>query len=205
MPDSLSEKLEAAVWAAHSLYDRGKTSGSSANLSFLHSGEAYITASGSCFGTLRPADFARLSLDGESLDGKQGSKEFALHKALYDRGGVEAVLHTHSTYAAAWSCLTHPDPDSVIPPYTPYLEMKLGRVKLVPYGAPGSPDLFAKFRNAVCDANGYLLQNHGPLVCAKSIMDAYYAMEELEESARLAWMLEPVKERMGARYITEWE
>ena len=43
---------EQALWIAHSLFDRGKTSGTTANLSFRYGDLIYITCSGSCFGTL---------------------------------------------------------------------------------------------------------------------------------------------------------
>lgn len=194
---SLEEKLSEAVWVAHSLYVRSKTSGSSANLSFLHEGNIYITVSGSCFGTLEESDFARMSMEGESLDSKKCSKEFELHRALYEKGsGVNAVIHTHSTFAALWSCLIHENMNDVIPAYTPYLRMKLGKVVAVPYHRPGSPELFDSFRKCLTDTNGYLLKNHGPIVGAQTIMDAYYSLEELEESAKIAWMLrnEPDKE-----------
>lgn len=55
----LEQKLEDAVWAAHSLFERGKTSGSSANMSFYHDGKIYVSASGTCFGTLTKDDFFR--------------------------------------------------------------------------------------------------------------------------------------------------
>lgn len=58
----LNEKKAAAIWAAKSLFERGKTSGSSANISFLHEGAIYISASGTCFGTLGPDDFASASM-----------------------------------------------------------------------------------------------------------------------------------------------
>lgn len=72
----LEKKLMDAVWAANSLFARGKTSGSSANLSFMHEGKIYITASGTCFGTLTPDDFAIVSLEGECLNGKKASRSF---------------------------------------------------------------------------------------------------------------------------------
>ena len=34
-----------------------------------------------------------------------------------------------------------------------------------------------------------LLKAHGPVVPGKSIMDAFYCLEELEESAHIAWEL----------------
>ena len=52
MDKELEQKLEDAVWAARSLFERGKTSGSSANMSFYHEGKIYVSASGTCFGTL---------------------------------------------------------------------------------------------------------------------------------------------------------
>ena len=59
MENLLEEKTETAVWIAKSLFDRGKTSGSSANLSFLHRGIIYISGSGTCFGRLKPEEFWR--------------------------------------------------------------------------------------------------------------------------------------------------
>jgi len=49
MDSVLEEKIKAAVWTAHSLFDRGKATGSSANMSFRHNNQIYISASGSCF------------------------------------------------------------------------------------------------------------------------------------------------------------
>ena len=40
MDKELEQKLEDAVWAARSLFERGKTSGSSANMSFYHEGKS---------------------------------------------------------------------------------------------------------------------------------------------------------------------
>ncbi len=187
---TLNEKLSQAVWVAHSIYDRGKTSGSSANISFIHDGVIYISASGTCFGSLTEDDFAVMTPDGTSLNSKKCSREFGLHKTFYtDKNGIGAVIHTHSTFATLWSCLKHENRDDLLPAYTPYLKMRLGDIRLVPYAPPGSEELFAAFRERVCDLNGYLLQNHGPIVGGKDILDAYYSLEELEESAHIAWLL----------------
>ena len=100
----LEQKYADAVWAARSLFDRGKTAGSSANLSFLHNGNIYITASGSCFGTLTKEDFAVVAPDGTSLNGKKPSKELPLHAYYYEKGEqVQAIIHTHGPYAVLWS------------------------------------------------------------------------------------------------------
>ncbi len=187
----MKDKLKNAVFVAHSLFERGKASGSSANISFLHEGLVYISKSGTCFGTLRENEFAAVPLNGAVPPGENPSKELPLHLQLYQKSGdIQAVLHTHSHYATLWSCLEHENTRDCIPRYTPYLKMKLGSVGLVPYAEPGSAELFAAFANCVMHSDGFLLANHGPLVGSSGILEAFYALEELEESARIAFALE---------------
>lgn len=186
----LNTKYKEAIWAAKSLFERGRVTGSSGNLSFLHEGNIYISGSGTCFGTLTEKDFSIISIEGEHISGIQASKELSFHKIYYMKNAsVQAVIHTHSFYSTLWSCLEHENVKDVIPAYTPYLKMKLGTVGLIPYAKPGSPLLFNLFSECVDDSDGYILQNHGPVVGDKDIMSAFYCLEELEESARIAWEL----------------
>lgn len=190
MSDTLEKKLEQAVWIAHSLFERGKTAGSTANMSFRHEDKIYITASGTCFGTLKKEDFAVIDLNGEVQGDKKPSKEFPLHLSLYQaKEQTGAVIHTHSFYSTIWSCLAHENEHDCIPSYTPYLKMKLGTVGLIPYAKPGTEELFKAFRERIKDSDGYLLRNHGPVAGGKNLMDAFYILEELEESAKVAWTL----------------
>lgn len=191
MEKELKEKFEQAIWVGKSLFERGKTAGSSANLSFRHGDDIYITGSGTCFGTLEEESFSRVSIEGEHLGGIKPSKEFPLHQMCYTKSAaVQAVVHTHSFYATLYSCVPHEYEESVIPDYTPYLRMKVGTVGLIPFAKPGSEELFELFRQAVNDNDAYLLANHGPVVPGKSLMDAFYGIEELEESCHIAWELE---------------
>lgn len=190
MDELLQEKLKTAVWAAHSLFNRGKTTGSSANMSFRHNGLIYISAGGSCFGTMSGDDFTAVTPDGAPVLEKSPSKEWPLHLALYEKSpDIGAVIHTHSTYSVLWSFVPSVREQDCIPDHTPYLKMKLGTVGLIPYEKPGSEALFSAFRERVNASDGYLLKNHGPVAPGKTIMDAFYSLEELEESARIAWEL----------------
>lgn len=186
--DSLEDKFQQSIWIGKSLFERNKVSGSSANMSFLHDNKIYITGSGTCFGNLDEEDFSVLSRDGDFIAGKKPSKEFPLHKILYDnRDNVKAVIHTHSFYSTIWSSIDHKKSDDCIPKYTPYLSMKIGKIGLIDYDLPGSDELFRLFEAKVADSDGYILKNHGPVVGHKSLMEAFYALEELEESAKTAW------------------
>lgn len=151
MTTELKQKLEDAVWAAHSLFDRGKPPVPPANMSFAHDGKIYVSASGTCFGTLTAEDFSVLLPDGTHIDGRKPSKEWPLHLALYEKSpNVQAVIHTHSPYSILWSFVPDLNETDCIPDHTPYLKMKLGTVGMIPYEKPGTPELSAAFRETCC-------------------------------------------------------
>jgi ribulose-5-phosphate 4-epimerase/fuculose-1-phosphate aldolase len=186
----LTKKLSDAVWIARSLFDRGKASGSTANLSFLHNSRVYITGTGSCFGRLSEGDFSVLDMAGQHRGGPPPSKECPLHLLLYGKDStIHAVIHTHSFYSTLWSCRGANGTEDAIPAYTPYLGMKVGKIGWVPYAPPGTEELFALFANALDERRGYLLRNHGPILGGADLMSAFCGIEELEESARIAWEL----------------
>ncbi len=190
MKNELDEKLECACWIAHMLFTRNKVSGSAANLSFRHKNHIFITSSGTCFGTLNVSDFTELTISGEVVKGSCPSKEFALHQAFYKKDpDIGSVIHTHSFYATLWSCVIPSDAGAPIPTYTPYLSMKVGSIGIVDYAPPGSEQLFSLFRQAVQKNNAFLLKNHGPIVPGKTLMEAFYGLEELEEACHIAWEL----------------
>jgi L-ribulose-5-phosphate 4-epimerase len=197
----LEQKFRDAIWIGKVLFDRNKVSGSSANMSFLHNDSVYITGSGTCFGHLTKDDFAVTTTDGEHVAGPKPSKELPLHLALYkNKPDVQAVIHTHSFYSTLWSCLRHENERDIMPEYTPYLRMRVGTIGLVPYGKPGSQTLFRYFEERVRDSDGYILQNHGPVVGGPDLMNAFYNLEELEESARIAWELRNEKNAIRIRH-----
>ncbi len=191
---NLKKLYDDAIWVGKAIFERNKTSGSSANMSFRYEDKVYITASGTCFGRLTTDSFSIVSTDGTVLNGKKPSKELPLHLALYNVAGVEAVIHTHALYATLISCFVALDKeDDVVPSYTPYLNMKLGKIKWVQYAPPGSDELFKLFSKSVDGRKGYLLGNHGPIVGGKDILNTFYALEELEESCHVAWEIDREK------------
>ena len=114
-----------------------------------------------------------------------------MHRAVYEeRGGAQAVVHLHSTHSVAVSCLHGIDPANVMPPLTAYYVMKIGILPLVPYYRPGDPALGEAIREYIAKTPAVLLANHGPVVAGKSLDDAIYATEELEETAKLFLLLQ---------------
>ena len=119
-----------------------------------------------------------------------------LHQAMYrERGSATAIVHLHSTYSVAVSCLEGLDPDDVLPPITAYYVMKVGNLALIPYFPPGDRALAEAIGARAAAHHALLLANHGPVVAGESLHDAVYAMEELEETAKLYLLLKSEKTR----------
>ena len=124
---------------ASSFFQRGYATGSAGNLSLLlPDGNLLATPTGSCLGNLDPQRLSKVAADGEWLSGDKPSKEVLFHLALYrNNPRCKAVVHLHSTWSTALSCLQGLDSSNVIRPFTPYVVMRMGNVPLVPYYRPG--------------------------------------------------------------------
>lgn len=175
---------------AQSLFERGLTSGSSGNISVRTDDGWLMTPTGSSLGNLDPARLSRLDAQGNLVDGDAPTKESFLHQAVYDRRPTsQAIVHLHSTYSVAASCLDGVDPENVLPPITAYYVMRVGKLPLIPYYPPGDKALADAIGARAGDHHAVLLANHGPVVAGNSLADAVYAIEELEETARLFLLL----------------
>lgn len=192
---SLRERLCAM---AKSLFDRGLTSGSSGNISVrLEDGGWLATPTNASFNGLDPARLSLLDTSGRHVGGEAPTKEFPLHAALYEtRAGAAAVVHLHSTHAVAISMLPDVDPTNVLPPLTPYYVMRIGRTALLPYHRPGDPAVADAIRGLAGAYSAVMLVNHGPVVAGGSLESAVYAMEELEDTARLHLLLQGLHPRV---------
>ena len=181
---------------AKSMFDRGLTFGSSGNISVRVDDGWLMTPTGSSMGNIDPARISKLDDSGNLVSGDKPTKETFLHIAMYEeRPQTGAVVHLHSTHSVAVSCLADIDHANVLPPITAYYVMKIGKLPLVPYFPPGDLDLARAVREMASDHHAVLLANHGPVVAGKSLEDAVYATEELEETAKLYLMLKGMKTR----------
>jgi len=179
------------VEAARSLFARGLTHGSTGNLSVRDGDRILVTPTGGSLGSLTEDALSTIDLAGRHLDGPKPSKEAFLHAAmLRARSDDRAVVHTHSTYAAAVSCLDGLDPANVLPPLTAYFAMRVGRLPLLPFHAPGDTALEPLAERMAADRHALLLSNHGPVVSGRSLSAALDAIEELEETAKLFLLLD---------------
>ncbi len=148
-----------------------------------------ITPTDACLGQLDPADIAKVDFDGRHISGGRPSKTLELHRGIYARN-VEArgIVHTHSTSLVALILSGVWREDDVLPPITPYYVMKVGHVPLIRYRRPGDPSVAAEIAACADTVRAVLLERLGPVVWERSVRHAAYALEELEETARL-WLM----------------
>lgn len=190
------ERLAAQeiVSLGRSLYDRGITPGRTGNLSVRVEDRVLLTPTGVSLGRLDPTELALVALDGHHLEGPAPTKESALHLAFYERfPDVGAVAHGHTTHAVAWSCRTGLDAHSSLPPLTAYFAMRVGRLPLIEYAPPGDPVLAQRLLSL--NTRSALLANHGSIASATTLEAAVDALEEIEETARIALLLEGIPAR----------
>jgi ribulose-5-phosphate 4-epimerase/fuculose-1-phosphate aldolase len=192
-----SQLREQLVMFGQSLYQRGYAHGSSGNLSARLPDGLLVTPTNSCLGRLDPARIARLDLEGRHVSGDAPSKEGFLHLAMYqERPSAQGIVHLHCTHCVALSCLDHERPDDLLPPITAYYVMRIRRLPLVPYYRPGDRALAEAVREKAQKHHAVLLANHGPVVAGKSLEDAVYNAEEMEETAKLFFLLQGQRTRL---------
>ena len=190
-----------------SMFERGLTAGSSGNISVRLEDGWLITPTNASLGRLDPARLAKLDDSGKRVSGDAPSKEVVLHQAMYDmRGQARAIVHLHATHSAAVSCMDGLNAEDCLPPLTAYFVMKIGKLPLIPYFRPGDPKLGDAIRAYAGKRPAVLLANHGPIVSGASLEAASYAIEELEETAKLYLLLRNAPTRpLSPAQISELE
>jgi L-fuculose-phosphate aldolase len=163
------------------MMDKDLAWGTAGNISARYEDGYLISASGTYLGELEEEDFSFCKA-GEHVDGKKPSKEFLMHEGIYEeRSEMHAVLHASPFYSTliANSSLELPSNYFVESMY--YLE----RITRVPFYHPGSKELAQAVKERAKEANIFLLENHGVIVCDTSIKEARTALQTLEYTARM--------------------
>lgn len=194
---------EQMVSLARSMFERGYATGGAGNLSLkLPNGHFLATPTGSSFGRLIAEELSVVDIEGNQLSGKRASKEIAFHLAIYrNKPKCNAIVHLHSTYLTALSCLDNLDADNAIRPFTPYYVMRIGQLPVIPYLRPGEPRIAEELAKRAADYRAFLLANHGPVITGTDLEDAVDNAEELEETAKLMFLLN----NHPVRYLTDVE
>ena len=194
---NIGKSREQICRLGESLFNRGFTVGSSGNISVRLSEDRWlVTPTNACLGRLDPERLSVIDASGNLIDGDPPTKESFLHLAIYDqRPSDGAVVHLHSTHSVAVSLLPDVNPNQPVPPLTAYYVMKVRDLILLPYYAPGDLSLANAVKAVAGKHHAVLLANHGPIISGKTVEEAVYASEELEETSKLFLLLKDQKPR----------
>lgn len=192
------------VRTAASLFARGYSFGTAGNMSARDGDRVYITPTNSSFESLSAGAIAIVAMDGTVTGANQPSKEAHFHLAAYRaRPDAGAVVHLHSTYATAVSCLADLDVEDAMPVFTPYYAMRLPRLPVVEYHPPGDPQLAPEVERLAAESPAILLRNHGSITIGKSVREAAALAEEIEEQARLWFLLGDRGKQLAKAQVSE--
>lgn len=147
-----------------------------------------IKPSGVAYDDLTPEDLVVCDLDGNAVPGSPGSQrspssDTAAHAYVYrNLPDVGGVVHTHSTYAVAWSARGEEIPCVI----TGMADEFGGPIPVGPFAIIGDDSIG---RGIVDTLRGHrsravLMQNHGPFTIGVSARDAVKAAVMCEDAAR---------------------
>ena len=189
--------VERLIAAGRSLVEAGLSPGSSGNVSVRDGDTILMSGTGTRLGALEPGDLAVLDAQGTHISGPKPSKEVSLHLALYAKNSDHrAVVHVHSPYAVAVSCLAPWSEHSAVPPLTPYALMRVGQAPLLPFAAPGDPAMGDLIRDSRHEFRAALLANHGAVVSGENLDRAVDSAVELEEACRITVLTDGAQRRL---------
>lgn len=166
------------------IYERGLTTTSGGNLSIIDdNGDIWITPSGIDKGSLTRRDIMQVKPDGTVIGLHTPSVELPFHSHIYRiRPDVKAILHAHPPTLVAYS-LARRMPDTA---YLASVKDICGELAMATYEVPGSEKLGEYI--AVRFEEGYstvMMENHGCVIGADSIFNAYRKFETLDFAGRM--------------------
>ncbi len=165
------------------LYEKNMSPATSGNISARYEENALITASGTCLGDLEKEDIVLIDKNSKVLEGeKKASSEKNLHNKIYElRPDINAIIHCHSPYTSAFAVCHIPLSKPIISENVFYF----GEIPVADYALPGSEKLVDNTAKYFLQHNAVLLANHGIIIGAKNLKEAYYLTETAETFAQI--------------------
>ena len=165
------------------LGEKNMSPATSGNISARFGENILITASGTCLADLCDEDIVLIDQNSNVLNGsKKPSSEKNLHKSIYEiRPDINAIIHCHSPYASAFAVSHIPLSKPIISENVFYF----GEIPVAEYALPGSDKLVENTAKYFAKHDAVLLANHGIVIGAGDLKNAYYLMETAETYAQI--------------------
>jgi L-fuculose-phosphate aldolase len=180
---NVEKTKKTLVDACHRVYARGFVAGYEGNLSVrVTVSTILVTPAGMCKGDVTVDDLVTVNRRKRTGVGPhRPTAELEMHLMVYnERADVGAVVHAHPPTATGFAVAGVAIPERALPEVI----VALGKIPLVPYALPGTTELADSLKRYVKTADAFLLANHGVLTVGRSIEEAYYRMEMVEQVAK---------------------
>jgi L-fuculose-phosphate aldolase len=155
----------------------GLNRGTSGNASVRVDGGFLVTPSGMHVDDMLAADMVPMNFEGEAEGERQPSSEWHFHlDILKHRPEINAVVHTHSTFATTLACLR-----KALPPFHYMIALAGGAsFRCAPYALFGTEALSHAAVKALEGRRACLLANHGMIALGGSLRQALDVAVEVE-------------------------
>jgi L-fuculose-phosphate aldolase len=173
-----SQLREQMLETARNLNDLGLNRGTSGNLSVrLTESQWLVTPSGINAVRLSTQSMVLMSFEGRVIGPGRPSSEWRFHQdILATRPEVNAVIHTHSTFATAMSCV-----QKDVPAFHYMIAAAGGdSIRCAPYALFGTQELSEYAVSALVGRKACLLSNHGMIAVGKNLDAALALAVEVE-------------------------
>ncbi len=169
-------KNDILYWSKR-LYQKGMSPAKSGNISLKTKDGILISASGVCLNDMDENDIVLIDYDGNVIEGnKNPSSEKIMHSAIYtQRNDINAIIHCHCPIISAFAVNGTPIKKPILPDFA----LMYDEIPLVPYFCPSSVELADIVGDYFEDYNVVLLQNHGIVLGADSLQNAFYELEAI--------------------------
>lgn len=172
--------------------------GYSGNISARYKSGFLITTSGSSNGYLKKDDIVYTNFSGNSLEkNKKPSSEKFLHIEIYkQRPDINYIIHVHSPYLSSFASAGK----DLMAPIMAENVFYFGGIPLADYALPSTKKLVENTIKFFNKYDAVLMANHGFIVGAKTMKDAYLKLELAESYAQVVMN---TKILGGAKYLSQ--
>ncbi len=169
-------KEDILYWSKR-LYQKGMSPATSGNISVKTKDGILISGSGVCLNDMDENDIVLMDYNGNLLNGnKKPSSEKIMHSEIYTRrDDVNAIIHCHCPLITAFAVAGKVINKTILPDFA----LLFGEIPIVPYFCPSSIELATTVGEYFEKYSAVLLKNHGVVIGADSLQNAFYKLEFL--------------------------
>lgn len=193
----MKKHINEIINVSNEIYNKGLVSGKAGNISKRIKGSTgdivAITPTLKSLSDLKEEDIVLVDMDGNLLTKGKPSSELNMHLEIYKkRSDVNAIVHTHSTYATGFAFSS-----KKLKRLEGFGEIKNPYLNSIEYFKPGTSELAKNASEGIKNEDVLILKNHGVICVGDKLKEAKLLSIFVEESAKtqfVTYMLNSVED-----------